>query len=118
MQTQALHIASTPRPVSWAAACILTLLFAACDFTPDFAEFNPQEEVADETACGGDGILCNVAGLPEQAGSEGLGGPALSAQLNFPLDIAMAPITLAQTGEVYIVDAKNHAITLYRSDPA
>ncbi len=90
---------------------LIMLMAGACDFTPDFAEFNEQEEeVIDENACKGYGILCNVAGIPGEAGSAGLGGPALSAQLNLPVDVAMAPITLAQTGEVYIVEAGNHAI--------
>lgn len=95
--------------------CLLLLLLlffaSACDFTPDFAEFDEvEEEETDENACKGDGILCNVAGIAGEAGSAGLGGPALAAQLNFPVDVAMAPITLAQTGEIYVVDASNHAI--------
>ncbi len=86
-------------------------LVAGCDFTPDFAEFNQQEsESTEKQACGGDGILCNVVGVAGVAGSEGLGGPALSAQLNHPVDVAMAPLTLAQTGEIYIVDGNNHAV--------
>ena len=93
------------------ALCLATFLFVGCDFTPDFAEFNQEEsETAEKQACGGIGILCNVAGVAGVAGSEGLGGPALSAQLNHPLDVAMAPLTLAQTGEIYIVDGNNHAV--------
>ena len=98
----------------WQVLC-LCLLFTAfwggCDFTPGFEEFNRvEEEVIDENACKGDGILCNVAGVAGEDGAQGLGGPALEAQLSYPVDIAMAPITLAQTGEIYIVDANNHAI--------
>ena len=88
-----------------------SVIFAACDFTPGFEEFNQvEEEEIDENACGGDGILCNVAGIAGQSGADGLGGSAMSALLNYPADMAMAPITLAQTGEIYIVDAGNHAI--------
>lgn len=95
-------------------ALTLTALFfllSGCDFTPGFEEFNQtEEEVIDENACRGDGILCNIAGVAGVDGMQGLGGPALSAQLSFPTDVEMAPITLAQTGEIYIVDANNHAI--------
>ena len=88
-----------------------SLFFSACDFTPGFEEFDQvEEEVVDENACGGNGILCNVAGIAGQNGADGLGGNAMSALLNFPADMAMAPITLAQTGEIYIVDAGNNAI--------
>lgn len=90
---------------------MLALVLGACDFTPGFEEFDRvEEEEIDENACGGSGILCNVAGIAGEDGSQGIGGPALSALLSFPVDIAMAPITLAQTGEVYIVDAGNHAV--------
>lgn len=90
-------------------ACLF--LIVGCDFTPGFEEFNQtEEEEIDENACRGDGILCNVAGIAGMEGTEGLGGSALTAQLSFPMDVEMAPITLAQTGEVYIVDANNHAI--------
>ncbi len=93
------------------AILILVVLATGCDFTPGFEEFNQvKEEIVDENACRGDGILCNVAGIPGEGGTQGLGGPALSTQLNFPVDVAMAPITLAQSGEIYIVDAGNHAI--------
>lgn len=91
--------------------CMVIVLVTGCDFNPDFAEFDQTEaESSEKQSCGGDGILCNVAGVAGVAGSEGLGGPALSAQLNFPVDVAMAPLTLAQTGEIYIVDGNNHAV--------
>lgn len=90
---------------------LVIVLMTGCDFNPDFAEFDQTESKSSETqSCGGDGILCNVAGVAGVAGSEGLGGSALSAQLNFPVDVAMAPLTLAQTGEIYIVDGDNHAV--------
>lgn len=101
--------------VRFRLTCVFVVLAAGlavgCDFNPDFAEFNQQEsESAEKQTCGGYGILCNVAGVAGVAGSEGLGGPAPSAQLNHPVDVAMAPLTLAQTGEIYIVDGNNHAI--------
>ena len=86
------------------------LMMSACDFTPDFSEFDRPEADLVVEACGGRGILCNVAGIAGEAGSNGLGGPALNAQLNFPVDVAMAPLTFAQTGEVYVLDWKNHAV--------
>ena len=81
-----------------------------CDFTPDFAEFQSQEEEIEIERCGGMGILCDVAGIAGEAGSGGLGSNALLAQLNFPIDVAMAPLTLAQTGDVFVLDWQNHAI--------
>ena len=92
-------------------AGILSLV-SGCDFNPTFSEFDETTttETEDEDACGGIGILCKVAGVAGEQGSEGLGADALSAQLNFPVDIAKAPITVAQTGDLYIVDQGNHAI--------
>ena len=100
---------------NWSARLIigsLILVLAGCDFNPAFSEFDQpiSKEAEDENACGGEGILCNVAGIAGEPGSAGLGADALLAQLNFPIDMAKAPITVAQTGDLFIVDQGNHAI--------
>jgi sugar lactone lactonase YvrE len=88
------------------------LLVAGCDFNPDFSEFNdPVESDPDRPdACIEEGPLCTVAGVAGEAGFAGNGGPALDARFNFPIDIALPPLTLAQTGDLYVVDWQNHAI--------
>ena len=98
-------------PVYLALAGVV-LFYSGCDFNPSFSEFDEPliTETEEENACGGIGILCNVAGTAGERGQEGLGAHALSAQLNLPVDIAKAPITVAQTGDLYIVDQGNHAI--------
>ena len=93
-------------------ACAFLWGLSACDFTPDFRELTPK---ADDTetlmpACEGEGILCTVAGFAGVPGDDGDGGPALQAHLNGPIDVAMTPLTLAPTGDVYIVDRLNHRI--------
>lgn len=57
-----------------------------------------------------DGIVRRIAGLPPvdgqpRAGYSGDGGPALAAQLNFPVDLA-----LAEDGTLYFSDVQNHCI--------
>ena len=57
-----------------------------------------------------DGIVHRVAGLPPENGMQrngysGDGGPALEAQLNFPVDLA-----LAEDGTLYFSDVRNHCI--------
>ncbi|MEZ4703407.1 MAG: hypothetical protein R2834_23960 [Rhodothermales bacterium] len=93
-------------------AAALLLFVSACDFNPDFSEFNEHVEGPSERpdACKELGLVCTVAGVAGEAGFEGNGGPALSARLNYPVDIAMAPLTLAQTGEIYVLDWKNNAV--------
>jgi len=49
-------------------------------------------------------MVTTIAGTGE-AGYAGDGGPALSAQLNFPTDLACA-----SNGDIYFADAHNHAI--------
>ncbi|GIV58176.1 MAG: hypothetical protein KatS3mg042_1089 [Rhodothermaceae bacterium] len=97
-----------------ASVSLLTalLVVAGCDFTPDFHEFDAPEAVPEEetTACSGEGILCTVAGQAGQPGEAGDGGPAAQALLHTPVDVAMAPLTLAQTGEIFIVDQGSHRI--------
>jgi hypothetical protein len=91
----------------------LTLLaFGGCDFNPDFSEFDPPAEGPAEhlDSCAEEGPMCLVAGVTGEAGFDGNGGPALAAHLNYPVDIAMAPLTLAQTGDLYIVDLQNHVV--------
>lgn len=90
---------------------VIFLLLMGCDFTPTFEEFDQQVGAdIEEDSCGGVGILCDVAGVAGEAGVEGLGGDARTARLNHPVDVAMAPLTLAQTGEIYVLDWQNHAV--------
>ena len=49
-------------------------------------------------------MVTTIAGTGE-SGYSGDGGPALSAQLNFPSDLACA-----SNGDIYVADAHNHAI--------
>ncbi len=106
-----MHVERPLQRLSLAVLVSCTLLGAGCDFTPSFEEFLESEDLdVGEAGCQGQGILCNVAGIAGESGADGLGGPALSAHLNFPVDVAMAPLTLSQTGEVYVVDWANHAI--------
>lgn len=102
----------------WFLWVILTCV--GCDFTPSFSEFDEttSSEIEDPNACGGAGILCDVAGVAGEAGAAGLGGAALQALLNFPVDIAKAPLTLSQTGELLIVDQNNHAVRKLNPDGA
>lgn len=52
-----------------------------------------------------DGIISTVVGKPRSSGFSGDGGPATSAQLNFPSDIAVGP-----DGSLYIADQGNQCI--------
>ncbi|NND72522.1 MAG: hypothetical protein HKN43_13180 [Rhodothermales bacterium] len=93
------------------ALIAIAAFLPGCDFTPTFSEFDKKDDiVVDENSCGGQGILCNVAGVAGMSGSDGLGGPAIDALLNFPTDVEMVPLTLAQTGEIFVLDENNHAI--------
>jgi hypothetical protein len=65
---------------------------------------------------GTDGIVRNFAGTPPvdgmpQTGFEGDGGPALSAKLNNPVDLAFAP-----DGTLYVSDVYNHCIRAIGTD--
>jgi len=86
---------------------------AGCDFTPGFEEFNappaPSED-SDELSCGGEGILCTVAGMPGVPGIDGNDGPAEQSLLSHPVDVTMAPLTMEQTGEVFILDFSNDCV--------
>jgi sugar lactone lactonase YvrE len=53
----------------------------------------------------GAGIMSLVAGTPEQAGYEGDGGPATSAKLNTPSDVA-----IGEDGTIYVADTMNHVV--------
>ena len=57
------------------------------------------------------GVVRRVAGQPGQAGYEGDGGPALSAKLNNPVDLA-----LDTDGTLYISDVYNHCIRAIAPD--
>jgi RHS repeat-associated protein len=52
-----------------------------------------------------DGIINTFAGQCSHAGFSGDGGPATSAQLLLPMDVAVGP-----DGSIYIADANNHRI--------
>jgi DNA-binding beta-propeller fold protein YncE len=59
---------------------------------------------------GTDGMVRRVAGLPPENGTSrsgysGDGGPALEAELNFPVDLA-----LAENGTLYFTDVQNHCV--------
>src|SRR5262245_7406944 len=58
-----------------------------------------------------EGVLYNVAGTAGESGNDGDGGPATSAHLSFPQDV-----TLSKSGELYIIDAKNHCVRVVKSD--
>ena len=116
-----LHVSSVIESIgsAWIAAIALSLmLLAGCDFTPTFSELDEGQSAkeGDESACGGLGILCDVAGVAGESGDQGLGGPALQALLSSPVDIAKAPLTLSQTGELLIVDQGNHAVRKLNRD--
>ena len=51
------------------------------------------------------GIVHRFAGTPQMAGYAGDGGPALSAKLNNPVDLAFAP-----DGTLYFTDVYNHCV--------
>ncbi len=102
-----------------AVCAVLAAGLTRCDFTPDFREFDPPEapeEAVSEETCGGEGVLCTLAGKAMEAGNAGDGGPAVAALLNRPVDVAMAPLTMAQTGEIYIVDEENHCVRMVGPD--
>lgn len=104
---------------TWFVVMALSLIvLSGCDFTPTFSELDETQgaEKSGENACGGLGILCDVAGVAGQSGDQGLGGPALQAFLSSPVDIAKAPLTLSQTGELLIVDQGNHAVRKLNRD--
>jgi hypothetical protein len=57
-----------------------------------------------------DGIVHRVAGLPPEdgvprSGYSGDGGPAVEAELNFPVDLA-----LGDDGTLYFTDVRNHCV--------
>ncbi len=54
-----------------------------------------------------DGIITTIAGSPTAIGYAGDGGPALSAQLNYPTGLAVDT-----DGKVYIADSNNNVIRL------
>ncbi len=58
-----------------------------------------------------EGVLYTVAGIPGESGNGGDGGQATAAHLSFPQDV-----TVSLTGEVYIVDSKNHCIRMIQTD--
>lgn len=86
----------------------LTLLFfivmAGCDSAALDAEPEPEPE-PQPTACGGDGVLCNVSGVPGELGGGGNGGPALQAYHYWPMDVTLAPNDVT-----YVVDWNNHCV--------
>jgi sugar lactone lactonase YvrE len=57
-----------------------------------------------------DGVIYTIAGTGEP-GYEGDGGPAVSARLDTPSDVAVSP-----NGIVYIADTNNHAVRRIRPD--
>ncbi len=58
-----------------------------------------------------DGMVHRVAGTPKESGYAGDGGPALSAKLNNPVDLALGP-----DGTLYISDVYNHCIRAVAPD--
>ncbi len=59
----------------------------------------------------GAGMISLLAGTPGQAGYEGDGGPATSAKLDTPSDVAVAP-----DGTIYVADTMNHVIRAIFAD--
>ena len=57
------------------------------------------------------GIVHRVAGTPQMAGFAGDGGPALSAKLSNPVDLAFAP-----DGTLYFTDVYNHCVRAIAPD--
>ncbi|MBI1286073.1 MAG: hypothetical protein GC178_00680 [Flavobacteriales bacterium] len=66
---------------------------------------NGCKKDSNDTSCGGDGILCNVAGVAEQSGGGGNGGDALQAFLYWPMDVAEDT-----DGNIIVVDFNNHCV--------
>lgn len=59
----------------------------------------------------GAGVISLVAGTPGEAGYEGDGGPATSAKLNTPSDVAVAA-----DGTIYVADTMNHVVRAITTD--
>ena len=83
---------------------VLVLVLAGCDSAALDAEPEPEPE-PQPTACGGDGVLCNVSGIPGELGGGGNGGPALQAYHYWPMDVTLAPNDV-----MYVVDWNNHCV--------
>lgn len=65
----------------------------------------PIPTTDDKTCTGGDGVLCNVAGIAGNPGGGGNGGNALDATLYWPQDV-----NVDAGGNILIVDWNNHCV--------
>lgn len=80
-------------------------LFALLSLLATCKEPDPLAE------CGGDGIICSIAGIGGEAGASGNGGAATKAFLYWPQDV-----TLDKNGIVYILDWNNHCVRRIKKD--
>ncbi len=80
----------------------LFFVIAGCDSAALDAQPDPEPT---STACGGNGVLCNVSGTAGELGGGGNDGPALSAFHYWPMDV-----TLAAGEIIYVVDWNNHCV--------
>src|ERR1041384_7916405 len=55
--------------------------------------------------CGGDGVMCIVAGKVGENGGTGNGGPATAATLYWPADVMVNA-----AGDILVVDFNNHCV--------
>jgi hypothetical protein len=80
-------------------------------FAPDGTLYFADTVNAVIRKIGTDNIVRRVAGTPNQSGFSGDGGPALSAELNNPVDLA-----LGSDGTLYVSDVYNHCIRAIAPD--
>jgi trimeric autotransporter adhesin len=89
--------------VSFLIICFALLASASC-------KKNKGTEPS-KAPCGGDGVMCIVAGKVGQNGGTGNGGPATAANLYWPADLIVN-----SRGEILIVDFNNHCVRRITTD--
>ena len=88
-------------PVLSFLLCLTLLVISSCK----------KGQNSSNTPCGGDGIMCIVAGKVGQEGGTGNGGSATDATLYWPADLIVD-----SKGNILIVDFNNHRVRQVTSD--
>lgn len=70
-----------------------------------------KESPTAKATCGGDGVMCIVAGKTGQTGGTGNGGPATDATLYWPADLIVD-----SKGDILVVDFNNHRVRKITAD--